>query len=119
MPPTPIIRKPLLTAALSATRPLTEVHAAEVTLGPGRATGRHFHSMPVVGYVTAGTIHFQIEGQPSRTLVPGHSFLEPPGVTMAHFDNVSPTEPATFIAFYLKGPSDDALIEMLPPAPCP
>ena len=49
-----------------------------------------------------------------RTLCAGDAFHEPAGAPIAHFDNASKDEPATFIAFYLLPPGEDSLIEMLP-----
>ena len=42
------------------------------------------------------------DGQPPRELRrPGDSSFEPAGETIHRFDNLSDTQPATFIAFYL------------------
>ena len=117
MSPTPVIRKALLTATLDGPKAVTQVQAAEITLPPRQLAGRHRHSMPVVGYVTAGAIRFEAEGEASRTLRPGDAFYEPANTVITHFDNASDREPATFLAFYLKGPEDQALIEMLADQP--
>ena len=34
-------------------------------------------------------------------LGPGNAFFEPPGTEVSRFDNLSATETATFIAYYL------------------
>lgn len=67
----------------------------------------------MVGQIVAGTIAFAPEGEEPRTLRAGDAFHEPAGATIAHFDNASDTEPATFVAFYLLPPGEDELIELL------
>jgi len=72
-----------------------------VQLPPGQPAGPHFHPGPVTGYVESGLIAFEPDGQPARELRPGDVFVEPAGETIHRFDNLSDTQPATFIAFYL------------------
>lgn len=86
------------------------VAAYRVELPPGQSAGPHTHPGPVAGYVESGRIAFQRNGQPVRELHPGDVFFEPAGETIRHFDNMSGTEPATFIAFYLLG-GDQPLIQ--------
>jgi quercetin dioxygenase-like cupin family protein len=109
-----IVRVPLLDAALEARPEIGHVRSARIELAPGQATGRHQHPCDVVGYVAAGTIRFQVEGEEERTLGAGDAFHEPAGAPIAHFDNAAEDEPATFIAFYLLPPGEGTLIEMLP-----
>jgi quercetin dioxygenase-like cupin family protein len=113
----PILRKSLLAATLNGPKAVTQVQAAQISLPPRQIAGRHRHSMPVVGYVTAGAISFQVEGEPIHTLRSGDAFYEPPNTVITHFDNASDNELAIFVAFYLKGPEDQALIEMLADKP--
>jgi len=108
-----IVRVPLLDAALEARPEIGHVRSARIELAPGQETGRHRHPCDVVGYVAAGTIRFQVEGEGERILGAGDAFHEPAGAPIAHFDNASADEPATFIAFYLLPPGEDTLIEML------
>jgi quercetin dioxygenase-like cupin family protein len=109
-----IVRVPLLDAALGARPEIGHVRSARIELAPGQETGRHRHPCDVVGYVAAGTIRFQVEGEEERTLGAGDAFHEPAGAPIAHFDNAAENEPATFIAFYLLPPGEETLIEMLP-----
>ncbi len=67
----------------------------------------------MVGYVAAGAIRFQVEGAAEQILRAGDAFHEPAGAPIAHFDNASKHEPATFVAFYLLAAGEDRLIEML------
>jgi quercetin dioxygenase-like cupin family protein len=106
-----IQRKELLNAELGH-HSITNIDVRQITLQPGQQTGKHLHPGPVIGYIVSGTVLFQIEGQPQRTLFAGSAFHEPAGQTILHFDNASTTEPITFIACYLlDGPQ--GLIQML------
>jgi quercetin dioxygenase-like cupin family protein len=89
------------------------VAAYRVELPPGRPAGRHFHPGPVTGYVESGLIAYEQDGQPARELGRGDVFFEPAGVTIQRFDNLSATEPAVFIAFYLLT-GDQPLIQPTP-----
>jgi quercetin dioxygenase-like cupin family protein len=108
-----IVRVPLLDAALERRPEIGRVRAARIELAPEQETGRHRHPCDVVGYVAAGTIRFHVEGEGEQILREGDAFHEPAGAPIAHFDNASEHEPATFIAFYLLPPGEDTLIEML------
>jgi quercetin dioxygenase-like cupin family protein len=109
-----IVRVPLLDAPLGPRPEIGQVRSARIELAPGQEPGRHRHPCDVVGYVAAGTIRFQVEGEGEQMLREGDAFHEPAGAPIAHFDNASKHEAATFIAFYLLPPGEDALIEMLP-----
>jgi quercetin dioxygenase-like cupin family protein len=108
-----IVRVPLLDAALEGRPELARVRGARIELEPGQAAGRHRHPCDVVGSVAAGAIRFQVEGEEEQTLHAGDAFHEPAEAPIAHFDNASQDEPATFIAFYLLAEGEDRLIEML------
>jgi quercetin dioxygenase-like cupin family protein len=108
-----IVRHPLLTARLNPTKSTQRVEIKRIEFEPGQATGLHTHPCPVVGYVASGSVLFQVEGEPARILRAGDAFFEPPNQKMLHFDNASPTEPMTFIAFYLLDANDYDLIRML------
>jgi len=108
-----IVREHLLEAALAGAPGIERVEIARIELAPLQETGRHHHPCTVVGYVADGTIRFQPEGGEELTLRAGDAFHEPANAPMAHFDNVSETETATFIAFYLLPPGEDRLIELL------
>jgi len=107
-----IIRKDLLTA-LIGDRNVGRVEIKQIDFAPNQKTGLHQHPCPVVGYVARGTILFQVDGEPAKSLPEGSAFFEPANTKIVHFDNASPQDPATFIAFYLLGKDDQKLIEML------
>ncbi len=95
----PGARQHLLTGHVAAHVDRMEGH--RVQLRPGQQTGLHVHPGGVAGYVTDGEIAFQLEEGPAEVLRRGSVFLEPPGVPVHRFDNLSASEPAAFIAFYL------------------
>jgi quercetin dioxygenase-like cupin family protein len=108
-----IYRRPLLSAIIDGNKSIDRVEIKKIAFEPGQQSGLHRHPCPVVGYVAKGSIRFQVDGEPERTLKEGDAFFEPANTTILHFDNASTGAPATFIAFYLVGPADRELIEML------
>jgi quercetin dioxygenase-like cupin family protein len=88
------------------------VEAYRVELPPGQPAGLHTHPGPVVGYVERGRIAFERDGQPVRELRPGEVFFEPAGEVIRRFDNLSDSEAATFVAFYLLS-GDQPLIQLM------
>jgi quercetin dioxygenase-like cupin family protein len=111
--PAKIERKALLTVVMDGVESIERVEVKSITLLPAQRTGLHLHPCTVVGYIAEGTISFQIEGQPVKVLQQGDAFHEALGARIVSFDNVSETAPATFIAFYLLGPGQSRLIQML------
>ena len=111
--PQAIFRKPLLTALLNPSKTTQRVEIKQIDFVPGQATGLHHHPCPVAGYIASGSVTFQVEGEPQKTLHAGDAFFEPPNKKMLHFDNASTTEPMTFVAFYLLDEKDRELIHML------
>jgi quercetin dioxygenase-like cupin family protein len=93
--------------------PPDRVESYRVELPPGQPAGRHLHPGPVTGYVESGLIAFERDGQPVRQLGTGDVFFEPAGETIHRFDNLSATEPAVFVAFYLLA-GDQPLIQPIP-----
>jgi quercetin dioxygenase-like cupin family protein len=105
---TGIRREKLLTHSIYAAP--DRVEAYRVELPPGQPAGPHMHPAPVAGYVESGLIAFERDGHPKRELRAGDTFFEPPGETIHSFDNLSDSEPAVFIAFYLLA-GDQPLIQ--------
>jgi quercetin dioxygenase-like cupin family protein len=108
-----IRRHDLLTAALDSGRHVDRVEIKRIDLAPGQATGPHRHPCPVVGHILSGSIQFQIEGRPAKTLRAGDAFFEPANLRIKSFDNSSSKESASFVAYYLLGAEDHDIIETL------
>jgi len=104
-------REDLLRAALHH-ETVTTVDIKKVFVPKAVAVGKHLHPCPVVGYIVAGKVLFQVEGEEKKILNQGDAFYEPKNKTILHFDNASTEEPLIFIAFYLKEAGED-LIKML------
>ena len=60
-----IIRKELGKAEIGA-RTVSTVDVREIVFQPGQKTGLHRHPCPVISYIVAGTIKFQIRGSEIR-----------------------------------------------------
>jgi|SRR5512135_1619 quercetin dioxygenase-like cupin family protein len=108
-----IVRKPLLTAIIAGGKTVEHVEIKQIEFAPSQRTGTHLHPCPVVGYIASGMVHFQVDGEPSKTLKQGDAFFEPANAKILHFDNASDYEPLTFIAFYLLDNDEQELIRML------
>lgn len=108
-----IIRLPLLTAQLTPEKTVEKIEIKKINFLPLQKTGIHTHPCPVVGYVTKGKIYFQIKNESAKVINEGDAFFEPANVEIIHFDNISKSDPAIFIAYYLLGKSDKELIKML------
>ncbi len=98
-------RKDLLSVLLNQS--ISNVEVKEITIPAGGKAAYHLHPCPVVGYVSSGTVLFQIEGEPKEIFQEGCAFYEPKDKPIVHFDNASKTEPLTFIAFYLREEEED------------
>lgn len=101
---TGIRRTSLLAHPVRAAPDRVEAYRVELPPGP------HTHPGPVTGYVEGGRIAFERDGQPVQELRPGDVFFEPAGETIPRFDNLSSSEAATFVAFYLLS-GDQPLIQ--------
>ena len=108
-----IVRKKILLASFPR-RKVSQVDIREIDFKPLQQTGYHLHPIPVTGYIVSGTVTFQVEGEPVKTLHAGDAFYEPANHPISHFDNASSTERLKFVAFYLTD-DDKALIQMLAP----
>lgn len=77
-------------------RPVVQVEIGDFHFLPGQLAPVHTHAAPVFGYVSKGTILYQVEGQKPQILKAGDAFYEPVGPNIIHFDNASKTEEAIF-----------------------
>jgi quercetin dioxygenase-like cupin family protein len=56
-----------------------EVILVKVEIAPGASAGRHSHPGVETGYVVAGEVVMEVEGEAARRLVAGDSYLIPAG----------------------------------------
>ena len=88
----------LLTARFEP-RAIRRIEVGDFHFTAGQLAPIHTHPAPVLGYVSKGSIIYQVEGQSKQVLVAGDAFFEPVGPRILHFDNASQTEEAVFTDF--------------------
>jgi quercetin dioxygenase-like cupin family protein len=69
---------------------------------PGASSAEHRHDAHVFVYVVQGSVVMQVKGGPELTLKAGETFYENPDDVHVVSRNASTTEPAKFIAFFVK-----------------
>jgi quercetin dioxygenase-like cupin family protein len=84
-----------------------------VEFAPGHVDAAHRHPGHVFVYVLEGSVEMQMEGGELHTLKPGDTFYENPKDTHPVGRNVSKTEPAKLLVFFL---TDQNAPPVLPPA---
>ncbi len=92
---------PLVSHALPG-GPAKEGVMMTVELAPGEASPIHQHKANVFVYMLSGAVQMQVKGGPETTIHAGETFYEAPGDIHTVSKNVSTTEPAKFIAFFVK-----------------
>ncbi|MBV1837549.1 cupin domain-containing protein [Acetobacter estunensis] len=73
-----------------------------VDYAPGESDPIHRHNASVFVYVLKGAITMQVKGQAPVTLHEGQTFFEGPDDVHLLGQNASKTEPAEFLAFFVK-----------------
>ena len=73
-----------------------------VELAPNEAGAVHRHNAQVFVYVVSGAVVMQVRGGPEVTLHAGETFYEAPTDIHTVSRNPSGTEPAKFVAFFVK-----------------
>lgn len=73
-----------------------------VEYAPGASDAVHRHDAHVFVYVLEGAVVMQVRGGPEARLTPGQTFHEAPGDVHVVGRNASDTEPAKFLAFFVK-----------------
>jgi quercetin dioxygenase-like cupin family protein len=101
----PITRTVVSDIRLPAVKATDRVQVREIRILPSRATGLHVHNGPVFGSVVAGSVVYQIDGQPATVLRPGDVFYEPEGERIARFD--AQEDGVTFLAYFLLSPGQE------------
>jgi quercetin dioxygenase-like cupin family protein len=83
-----------------------------VELAPGHVDAAHRHPGHVFVYVLEGSVEMQVEGGKLHTLKPGDTFYENPKDTHPVGRNLSKTEPAKLLVFFV---TDQNAPLVLPP----
>src|SRR5882724_10735612 len=86
---------------------LTEIAGKEATMStveyaPGASSAAHRHNAHTFVYVLEGSVVMQVNGGKEVTLGPGQTFYESPEDVHTVSRNASATQPAKFLAFYVK-----------------
>lgn len=69
-------------------------------LPPGAESGKHTQGGNEIVYIQSGSVIFEAQGKPAKTLKPGESFTTTAG-EVHNVKNASKSEPATALAFYV------------------
>jgi quercetin dioxygenase-like cupin family protein len=107
----PITRTIVSDVCLPDVKPVHRVQVREIKIAPSQPAGLHVHNGPVFGNVVAGTVVYQVDGQPAQVLRPGDVFYEPEGARIARFD--AQDEAVTFLAYFLLTPGQEPELVML------
>jgi quercetin dioxygenase-like cupin family protein len=91
-------------------RDVAQVEVGDFHFRPGQKAPVHTHAAPAIGYVSKGTILYQVEGQPMQVLKAGDAFYEPAGPRILHFDNASASAEAVFTDFNLERAGDPFIV---------
>jgi quercetin dioxygenase-like cupin family protein len=83
-----------------------------VEFAPGHVDAAHRHPGHVFVYVLEGSVEMQVEGGALHTLKPGDTFYESPEDTHPVGRNVSKTEPAKLLVFFV---TEQNVPPVLPP----
>jgi quercetin dioxygenase-like cupin family protein len=83
-----------------------------VEFAPAHVDAAHRHPGHVFVYVLEGSVEMQVEGGELHTLKPGDTFYENPKDTHPVGRNVSKTEPAKLLVFFV---TDQNVPPVLPP----
>lgn len=93
---------PLLTQELIGMAEGKEGTLNLVEYPPGGADAAHRHNAYAFVYVLEGSVVMQVKGGKELTLGPGQTFSETPADVHSVARNASATEPARFLAFFVK-----------------
>jgi quercetin dioxygenase-like cupin family protein len=104
----------LLTARFEA-RSVRKIEVGDFHFTAAQVAPVHTHAAPALGYVSKGSIVYQVEGQPVQLLKAGDAFYEPAGPRILHFDNGSTTEEAVFTDFNFERAGEPFIVFPTPP----
>lgn len=104
-----VSRAKLLTVTLEQPFNVRNILSQRIEMAPQVAGQKHYHPMPVVGYLVSGEIAFQIQGQETQMLKAGDAFFEPADAVVVRWENVGSTR-AIFVANYIAADDSDELL---------
>jgi|ERR1043165_10023334 quercetin dioxygenase-like cupin family protein len=107
------VRTPIGTFAVEPGKVVTRVEMTRVDFLPGQEMPEHMHPVPVVCVVSKGTFLASIGRLPPRRVTVGETTIEPAGVVVHYFRNLSTRDPAELYCTILAGPDDKQLSVML------
>jgi len=107
----PITRTVVSDVRLPAVKATDRVQIREIRIAPSQPAGLHVHNGPVFGSIVAGSVVYQIDGQPAAVLRPGDVFYEPEGERIARFD--AQEDGVTFLAYFLLSPGQEPELTQL------
>jgi quercetin dioxygenase-like cupin family protein len=107
----PITRTVVSDVRLPAVKATDRVQIREIRIAPSQPAGLHVHNGPVFGSIVAGSVVYQIDGQPAAVLRPGDVFYEPEGARIARFD--AQEDGVTFLAYFLLAPGQEPELTQL------
>ena len=105
----PVTRTVVLDQLLATPTTTHRVEVRRITMAAGQPAGLHVHNCPVFGSIEAGSVVYQVDGQPESLLRPGDTFHEPQGVRIARFD--AQDDGVTFLAYFLLTAGQTAELE--------
>jgi quercetin dioxygenase-like cupin family protein len=105
----PVSRTIVLDQPLPVPSTTHRVEVRRISIIAGHAAGLHIHNGPVFGSIEAGSVVYQIEGEPESVLVAGDTFYEPQGARIARFD--AQDAGVTFLAYFLLDADQTAELE--------
>jgi quercetin dioxygenase-like cupin family protein len=96
-------------------RAVAQIEIGDFHFLPGQLAPKHTHLAPVFGYVSKGSIVYQVQGQEQVILKTGDVFYEPAGPEILHFDNASKTQEAVFTDFNFEREGEPFIVFPAPP----
>jgi quercetin dioxygenase-like cupin family protein len=110
-PEQPITRTVVSDVRLPSVKATDRVQVREIKIAPSQPAGLHVHNGPVFGNIVAGSVVYQVDGQPAAVLRPGDVFYEPEGARIARFD--AQEGGVTFLAYFLLAPGQEPELTQL------
>jgi quercetin dioxygenase-like cupin family protein len=84
--PAPVSREVVLDVRLPGGLPTDRVEVRRIRMVAGHPAGLHVHNEPVFGSIVAGSVWYQVEGEPTSELLAGDVFYEPQDARIVRFD---------------------------------